>query len=194
MSAARSNRPSDEDLTKCRAALSAAQKPEDFLKEVERIGAKIPTAELWGNRYKFVREAMTLAEYTKLSPVDTVRLGEDPPDAWIGTPEEHRVELTEAIEPGRKRGDEYKANPAGKPDNVSQEELEARIRSLEPELERVIQAKVGKYETPPKLLVYLNIVDHGRAEKKIEEAIARKMAKYAASFNGVHVIWKSKLY
>jgi hypothetical protein len=194
MNTAKSNRPSDDDLTKCHTALSAAQKPEEFLKEVERIGAKIQTAELWGNRYKFVREAMTLAEFTKLSQVDTVRLGEDPPDGWIGTPEEQRVEVTEAIEPGRKRGDEYKATPGGKPDNVTQEQLEARIRSLEPELERVIQAKAGKYETPPKLLVYLNIVDHGRAEKKIEEAIARQKTKHAASFNGIHVIWKSKLY
>ncbi len=46
-----------------------------------------------------------------------------------------------------------------------QKELEARIENLEPELERVIQKKDGKYEVPPKLLIYLNIVDHGRAQK-----------------------------
>ena len=57
-----------------------------FPGEGREIGARIHTAELWGNRYKFVREAMTLAEFTKLSPVDSVRLGEDPPDGWIGTP------------------------------------------------------------------------------------------------------------
>jgi hypothetical protein len=190
----KTQRPTDKELAKCQATLSVSQRPEDFLKEVERIGAKIATNELWGNRYKFVREAMTLAEFTKLSPVSTVRLGEDPPDGWIGTPDEQRFEVTEAIEPGRKRGDEYKANRIGKPDHVTQEELETRIEKLEPELDRVIQKKAGKYETPPTLLVYLNIVDHGRAEKKIEEAIARQKAKYAASFNGIHVIWKSKLY
>jgi hypothetical protein len=194
MSTKKVKRPTDEELAKCHATLSASQKPEDFLKEVERIGAKIATNEMWGNRYKFVREAMTLAEFTKQSPVDTVRLGEDPPDGWIGMPEEQRVEVTEAIEPGRKRGDEYKANGIGKADHVTQEELEARIEKLEPELERVIQKKAGKYKTPPTLLVYLNIVDHGRAEKKIEEAIARQKAKHAGSFDGIHVIWKAKLY
>jgi hypothetical protein len=194
MSAAKSKRPSDEELTKWQAALSASQKPEDFLKEVEKIGARIPTAELWGNRYKFVREAMTLAEYTKLSTVETVRLGEDPPDGWIGTPLERRVEVTEAIEPGRKRGDEYKANSMGDPDHVTQAQLEARIQRLEPELERVIQKKAGKYEVPPMLLIYLNIVDHGRAQKQVEEAIARQKAKYAESFDGIHVIWKAQLY
>jgi hypothetical protein len=160
MSEAKAKRPTDDELAKLHAALSASQKPEDFLKKVESIGAKIPTAEIWGNRYKFVREAMTLAEFTKLSPVDTVRLGEDPPDGRIGTPTERRVEITEAIEPGRKRGDEYKPNRVGDPDQVTQDQLAARIRKLEPELERVIQMKAGKYEVHPTLLVYLNIVDH----------------------------------
>jgi hypothetical protein len=194
MSAAKAKRPTDEELVKLQAALSVSQNPEDFLKKVEAVGAKIPTAEIWGNRYKFVREAMTLAEFTKLSPVDTVRLGEDPPDGWIGTPDERRVEITEAIEPGRKRGDEYKTNRMGIPDEVTQEQLEARIRKLEPELERVIQLKAGKYEIRPTLLVYLNIVDHGRAQKQVEEAIARQKAKYADSFEGIHVIWKAELY
>jgi hypothetical protein len=187
-------RPSDEELKRWKASLSVSQRPEDFLKEVEKIGARVPTAEIWGNRYKFVREAMTLAEFTKLSPVDTVRLGEDPPDGWIGTPAERRIEVTEAIEPGRKRGDEYEANRMGDPDHVTQEQLEERIRKLEPELERVIKSKVGKYETAPTLLIYLNIVDHGRAQEQIQEAIARQKAKYADSFDGVHVIWKASLY
>lgn len=69
--------PTDEELAKWQT-LSVSQKPEDFRKKVEELGAKIPTEQLWGNRYKFVREAMTLVEFTKLSPVNTVRLGEDP--------------------------------------------------------------------------------------------------------------------
>jgi hypothetical protein len=98
------------------------------------------------------------------------------------------------IDPNRKRGDEYNANGIGELDDVTQVELETRIETLAPELEKVIQKKAGKYEIPPTLLIYLNIADHGRAEKKIEEAIARLKAKHAASFNGIHVIGKSKLY
>jgi hypothetical protein len=187
-------RPTDVELNQWKADLSVSQKPEAFLNLVTKIGAKIATAELWGNRYKFVREAMTLAEFTKLSPVDSVRLGEDPPDGWIGTPTERRVEVVEAMEPGRKRGDEYKASRLGVPDHVTQKELEERIRKLEPELERVIQKKAGKYDPPPMLLVYLNIVDHGMAQKQVEEAIARQKAKFAGSFDGLHVIWKAALY
>jgi hypothetical protein len=187
-------RPTDEQLKKWKTALSAQQKPDAFVRLVEQIGATIATAELWGNRYKFVREAMTLAEFVKLSPVESVRLGEDPPDGRIGLPDERPVEITEAIEPGRKRGDEYKANGAGGRDDVTREQLEERIRKLEPELERVIQLKAGKYDQLPVLLVYLNIVDHGRAQKQVEQAIARQKAKYADKFDGIHVIWKSELY
>ena len=84
------------------------------------------------------------------------------------------------IDPNRKRGDEYKANGIGELDDVTQVELETRIETLAPELEKVIQKKAGKYEIPPTLLIYLNIADHGRAQKKIEEAIARLKAKHAA--------------
>jgi hypothetical protein len=72
--------------------------------------------------------------------------------------------------------------------------LEERIKKIEPALEETIRKKVGKYEPPPKLLVYLNMVDHGRAERSVEEAIARQKVKHSNAFNGIHVIWKAKLY
>jgi uncharacterized small protein (DUF1192 family) len=184
----------DECLKRYHAELSISQMPATFQQLVKNIDARIPSTDIWGTRYKFVREALALAEFTQLMPVTSVRLGEDPPDGWINLNSDRRVEIVEAIEPGRRRGDEYRADRIDELDYVSMSELEERIRKLEPELERVIRKKVGKYDPQPMLLVDLNIVDHDRAQKQVEDAISRLKSEYAESFDGISVIWKGKLY
>jgi hypothetical protein len=192
-----SGEPTTLQLTAYREIRTVWHYASHFQGIVEALGRRIPTSKLWGNPYKFAREAMTLAEFVKLSDnVTDVRLGNDPPDGWLrlDTGEELAVEVTEVLEPDRKRGDEYHENQMAAVDQVTDEQLEARIQAIEPQLEKAIESKVGKYEFKPILLVYLNIVDHERAEKDVELAIARQKAKYSSSFADIHVIWKAKLY
>jgi hypothetical protein len=192
-----SGEPSIERLTAYREVLTVWHYSSHFQGIVEALGKQIPTPKLWGNRYKFVREAMTLAEFAKLSKnVTDVRLGSDPPDGSLRLfgGKELSVEVTEVLEPDRKRGDEYGENQVPSVDDLTEEELETRIQTIEPQLEKAIEGKVDKYPFEPTLLIYLNIVDHGRAQKRIEAAIARQKAKYSSSFADIHVIWKAKLY
>lgn len=185
--------PSKEELFRAHSELADWQKPDEFLAKVTALGNWVETSKLWGNNAKFLREAMVLAEYAKLrDDLDFVRLGEDPPDGWLRSTEDVPVEITEVIEPGRKRGDEYREDKIDQPEMV--EDLQARIERIEPSLENVIRAKVGKYANNPMLLVYLDIVDHGRAQKDIELVIANQKAEYGNSFREVCVIWKAKLY
>ncbi len=192
-----SGEPTDEQLTAYREILTVWHYSSHFQGIVEALGKRIPTPKLWGNRYKFAREAMTLAEFAKHSNnVTDVRLGNDPPDGWLRLSggKELAVEVTEVLEPDRKRGDEYRENQRANVDDLTEEELDARIQTIEPQLEKAIESKVGKYQFEPTLLIYLNIVDHGRAQERIEAAIARQKAKYSSSFADIHVIWKAKLY
>lgn len=194
-----SDEPTTEQLTAYREILTVWHYSSHFQGIIAALGKRIPTSKLWGNPYKFAREAMTLAEFTKLSSDYTdVRLGNDPPDGWVRltSGKELPVEVTEVLEPGRRRGDEYKEGQLPGRVHVTDEKFEARIQTIEPQLERAIESKVGKYQPPPLLLVYLNIADHERAQKEIEAAVAKLKTKHADSFNGIHVIWgtKPKLY
>ncbi|MCA6108570.1 hypothetical protein [Bradyrhizobium cenepequi] len=59
----------------------------------------------------FLFDALVLAKFINLRSVEQVRLAgatEDWPDGFIGAPKAFMtVEVTEVMEPGRKRGDEY---------------------------------------------------------------------------------------
>src|ERR1700688_4600408 len=108
-----SSGPTIERLTAYREILMVWHYASHFHGIVEALGKQIPNPKLWGNRYKCAREAMTLAEFARLSKnVTDVRLGDDPPDGWLrlSTGEELPVEVTEVLEPNRKRGDEYQNN------------------------------------------------------------------------------------
>jgi hypothetical protein len=100
-----SSEPTTEQLTAYREVLSVWHQASHFQGIVEALGKRIPTPKLWGNPYKFAREAMTLAEAAKLlKNVTDVRLGNDPPDGWLRLSggEELAVEVTEVLEPDRK--------------------------------------------------------------------------------------------
>jgi len=189
--------PTKQELSAYREILEIWHSREHFDCYVRMLGQRIPTESLWGNPFKFVREAMTLNSYAELTKeVAALRLGGDPPDGWLrlDSGEEIPVEITEALDAGRKRGDEYRRERASKVEHVAEQELESRIQMIESQLEQAISNKAGKYEPNPALLVYLNVGDSGRAQERVEAAIARQKAKYTASFNGIYVIWKGKVY
>jgi hypothetical protein len=189
--------PTKPELSAYREVLDVWHSRKHFNGYVRMLGERIPTEKLWGNPYKFVREAMTLNAYADLEgKVTALRLGGDPPDGWLrlSSGEEVPVEVTEVLEAGRKRGDEYRGERAFEIEHVTEQQDEARIQTIEPQLDQAISNKTEKYAPNPALLLYLNIGESGRAQERVEAAIARQKAKHAAFFNGIYVIWKGKLY
>jgi hypothetical protein len=49
MNAATVKRPTDQELADCKKALSTDQAPDEFLRTITEIGAKIATGAIWGN-------------------------------------------------------------------------------------------------------------------------------------------------
>jgi hypothetical protein len=186
--------PTDEELHLALDTLSTWQSPAQFDRKVRELGQRVPSEKLWGNRYKQLREAMTLAGFCQHRQVKAVRMGEDPPDAWLRFEdgEDDQVEITEVLEPGRKRGDEYRRGRAAAAVFVPDSQLDSRVQSLASQLDKAINAKVGKYPFKPHLLIYLNF-PCGRAEPQARTAIADMRSKYAGSFRGIHVVTDTKL-
>src|SRR5579862_8660615 len=60
--------PTEEELRAAMNTLSTWQTSAGFVRAVQAIGNRVPTEKLWGNRYKRLREAMTLAEICKHDP------------------------------------------------------------------------------------------------------------------------------
>jgi hypothetical protein len=186
--------PTDEELRRALDSLSAWQTAAQFIGSVEKLGQRVPTKKLWGNRYKPLREAMTLAKFCQHRRVKAVRMGEDPPDAWLRfeDDQDEQVEITEVQEPNRKRGDEYKQAGVAPAIFVADSQLSERAKLVSSELQKAIDAKNGKYDFKPHLLVYLNI-PYGRAEHQVQAAIADMRLKHADSFRELHVVTDTKL-
>jgi hypothetical protein len=186
--------PTKRELAAYKDILETWHSTEHFDNYVRMLGLRIPTEKLWENPYKFVREAMTLNTYAELAgDVVALRLGADPPDGWVRlvTGEEIPVELTEALEPGRKRNDEYKGKQAVE---VAEPDPATRIEIIETQLQQAIESKAGKYTPPPALIVYLNMGAYSSPPHEVEAAIARQKAQHEASFDGISVLWQGKAY
>jgi hypothetical protein len=186
--------PTKAELAAYQDILRSWHSREHFHSYVRMLGRRIPTENLWENPYKFVREAMTLNTYADLnSEVMALRLGNDPPDGWLrlSSGVEIPVELTEALEPGRKRNDEYKGRAA--PEAVEYDP-KTRIQTIEKQLDNAIKNKVEKYSPRPALIVYLNMGAYSRPRHEVEAAIARRKANYQSKFNGLHVLWQGQAY
>jgi hypothetical protein len=186
--------PTDEELRLALSGLPTWQSPAQFDRKVRELGQRVPSEKLWGNRYKQLREAMTLAGFCQHRQVKAVRMGEDPPDAWLRfeDAEDEQVEITEVLEPGRRRGDEYRRGGAGAAVFVPHSQLASRAQMVATQLEAAIDAKAGKYPFKPHLLIYLNF-PYGRAESQVKAAITGIRPKYADRFRDIHIVTDTKL-
>jgi hypothetical protein len=163
--------PTKAELAAYQDILRSWHSREHFHSYVGMLGRRIPTENLWENPYKFVREAMTLNTYADLnSEVMALRLGNDPPDGWLrlSSGVEIPVELTEALEPGRKRNDEYKGRAA--PEAVEYDP-KTRIQTIEKQLDNAIK-KQGR-EVFAETCAY-RLSKHGR----IQSSEARSRSCY----------------
>ena len=187
-----------QELAAGRSELERWQTPAAFIAKVKELGERVKSDKLFNlTTVKFLLDAMVLAEFVKFRPTEMVRLVEQRaewPDGQIGTRKNPaNIEITEAMEVGRKRGDEYR-NPQ-QPQDVTAEDLHRRAKAIPEQLEKAIQQKADKgYSHKCVLVVYLNIVNHGVLQKESEAGIANVKAKYANDFQGICVLWQGKLF
>jgi hypothetical protein len=100
------------------------------------------------------------------------------------------------MEPGRRRGQEYRwenINKAAAADRP--EDWRRRAKLIPGALGGVIKKKVEKrYGLKPVLVVELNISDYGLMHAETVAEIRRLKAQYGKSFQEICVIWKGALY
>jgi hypothetical protein len=187
-----------EKLTAGRAALERWQTPAEFRAKVEELAEPIKSEPLFNRtKVRFLMDAMALAEFVKLRPTQQVHLVEEKeqwPDGQMGTPQSPLdIEITEVLEEGRKRGEEYRKD--GLPQDGTAEDWYRRALAIPEQLEKAIERKVRKsYPEKCTLLVYLNMSTYGILRKETEAAIAAIKAKYANDFREICVLWQEKLF
>jgi len=101
----------------------------------------------------------------------------------IGTKIEN-VEVTIAMVPGRRLGDEYR----------SIGDWLERANQIPEALERAMRDKLAKrYGSPMWLVVYLNINEFAIRQAETEATIIAAKQRYSALLGDVYVLWKDKL-
>jgi hypothetical protein len=188
--------PTEEELRAAMNALSTWQTSAGFVAAVQAIGNRVPTEKLWGNRYKRLREAMTLAEVCKHdATIVAARMGDDPPDAFVrfADGKDQEAEITEVLEPGRKRGDEYRRGGAALSTFLPKAERIPRAEEIIRQLEKAVESKSGKYGFKPNLLIYLNFPHHEETQALIQAGIENLRSKYADEFRQIYVVTDRKL-
>lgn len=184
-------------LAEGRKALEAWQTPEQFIAKVDEIADAVHSEALFNrNETQFLRDAMVLATFVQYRTVEKARLAneKDPwPDGFIGTPKDPvNIEVTEVLEEGRKRGDEYKND--ARPLDGDAEDWRRRALDIPVQLEKAIKRKKNKgYGKKCKLVIYLNMSNYGVLQKETEARIAAVKGKYAADFQEICVLWQEKL-
>jgi len=185
-------------LAEGRRALEGWQTPAEFIAKVEELVSPVKSDKLFSlPSVGFLLDAMILAEFMKLRPSDKVRLVEQRrqwPDGQSGTPQKPiDIEITEVLEEGRKRGDEYREGK--KPSDGNVEEWHRRAEAIPAQLEKAIQRKIDKrYAGKCTLLIYLNMSNYGVLQTETEAAIAAVKFKYVASFDEINILWQGKCY
>jgi len=140
---------------------------------------------------------MSIAEFVRHYPVELVRLAEQREGLNDGQLQISGriidVEVTEAMELGRRRGDEYRSHKAA---NLNLREFDPNLdETLATQLAEAVSRKADKrYATKPLLLVYLNFRSGGRLKGEVEVEIKRLKHQYAGLFESVFVLWADKLY
>lgn len=186
-----------DEVKQHRAALSAWQPPATFAARNSRFIDRLTRGEFFNvPALGFLRDAWTLSKFGALAKAEEVRLSlESFPDGHASVAGQVLdIEITEAIMPGRRRGQEFL------PDGPQMEEdpgheWDRRIDALPGVLQYAIQRKAAKaYGNSPTLLVYLNITAYRYREKECLEAISRLIAQHGANFAGLYVIWQGELY
>jgi hypothetical protein len=187
--------PTDLELRMALDLLSAWQTPSLFKSTLVTLRRRVPIRKLMSRKYQRMREAIVLSTFCENRKVLAIRLGEDPPDGRVRfeVDDDTPVEVTEALE-DRKRTEDYRDGAISLLSHISDDGQGQLTDQMLQELERRVAAKVGKYDAPPLLLVYLNFRHDQRADKKIEETLQRLRKKHAGEFKEIHVVTDRKFF
>jgi hypothetical protein len=189
--------PSDPEMIAARKALTQWQTPEQFQAKVSSFASLIKSSTLFNkNSAGFLLDAIPIAEFSKNRNIESLRLAEQVEQSNDGqfrnSGKATSIEVTEVMEPGRRRGDEYRIGRAAE-----------EVRDFDPSLGKTIATELSKgikkkaekkYATKPLLLVYLNISTGGRLGNEVEAEIKKLKAEYADTFTEICVLWANKLY
>jgi hypothetical protein len=189
---------SNEQLRNTHRELAEWRSPSEFLDYVERFDKRVASNELFNRRaFKFFTEALELAEFIRLHPVEAVRLaGPDTehPDAYVKLDgEEIEVEITWAPNTGRQRGNEYRRGAANVV-TVPQEEMERRRAELGPAITAAIENKVNHGNERAILVVYAELQIHFDLTAQEEALISALKQRYRSRFRDIFIVCKGKLY
>jgi hypothetical protein len=190
--------PSDAEMVAARKALAQWQTPAQFQAKVASFAPLIKSSTLFNkNGASFLLDAIPIAEFSKNRSIESLRLAEQIEQSNDGqfrhSGKATNIEVTEVMEPGRRRGDEYRKGWTA----------EEKVRDFDPSLGKTIATALSagikkkaekKYATKPLLLVYLNISTGGRLGNEVEAEIKKLRAEYADTFAEICVLWADKLY
>lgn len=130
-----------------RTALERWQTPAEFIAKVEELAAPTKSDKLFNRaEASFLLDAMVLAEFVKFRPTEQVHLvGQSAqwPDGQTGSPKAPvNIEITEVLEEGRRRGDEYREGKETEKETA--EDWRARALAIPGQLEKAIERKIAK--------------------------------------------------
>lgn len=188
-----------DELSRWRAELEVRQSVDSFITAVERMNARgvMSSEQLFcGREVKFLREALALVEFLKLTRPDEVCLPparERHPDAFIWRGKEKtEIEITEAMGE-RRRGDEYRRNNAGVV-HVSMEKIEELRRQLPRAIEDAIRHKDGHANKSALLLVRVGIWVPLDLPEDVEAQIREIKERWRRKFGDLLIVHRDKVY
>jgi hypothetical protein len=178
--------------------LARWRSPADFVGRVDQIQRNVQSGNLFHSRdFNFLTEALALSEFVELYAVEEVRLNapsEQHPDAFIRlNGEVVDVEITEVLNQGRRRGNEYRDREV-MVRHSTPEELETRRTELEPAITAAICRKVDRGNHNGLLLVYVELQIHGDLTADEKALIMNAKKCFLPKFRDICVVCKGKLY
>lgn len=188
-----------KELNRWRAGLEMRQPVDSFIAAVERMNAPgvMSSEQLFcGREAKFLREALALVEFLKLTRPGEVCLPparDQHPDAFIWRGKEKtEIEITEAMGE-RRRGDEYRPNRADV-EGVTMEEIEGLRRQLPSAIEDAIRNKEGHANKNALLLVRVGMWVPLDLPEDVEAQIREIKERWRGKFGDLFIVRKTKVY
>jgi hypothetical protein len=177
------------DLPSARAELEQWARPREFRRRVHGFMKRSRPSEFFGDpKRKFLHDAWVLAQLSKHVEFHQIRLNNVKnqwPDGYARTESggEQPIEVTVALFPDRRLGDEYKSSE-GRTWFEGGETWIKRAESIPAALEKAVSGKLKKqYASPFALIVYLNIGEYDIRQTETEETIANIKKNTAHRFS-----------
>jgi hypothetical protein len=176
---------------------SSFASPASFIAALERLMERIP-GEVFFNlpASSVLRDAYIVGRFASLAEADEVRLeSTEWPDGQVRFGDLIvNIEATEALEPGRRRGAEFRRRGIV----VEQDPVQnwhKRADALPGQLKNSIEKKKNKnYGSSSTLVVYIGFGFYGIRQTETEAAIKDCQMRFKERFEAVRVLWDGRLF